>query len=207
MSEMKVLGRPAEYDKERSLNAALAVFWRKGYEATSLADLCEAMGMSKSTLYAVFGDKRQLFLSAIRAYSDDLLAELTKSYELSAAPLEFIEQVLRSVAREAGPRGERRGCLVMNSATEFAQSDRDVARIVSHTLEQMAGVFATALARARRDGKIRVGAPGSMALYLVSTIAGMKTMVKGGRSEQELHLLVDMVMGQLGAARGKGAET
>ena len=50
MSDVKVLGRPAEYDKERSLNAALAVFLRKGYEATSLADLCEAMGMSKSTL-------------------------------------------------------------------------------------------------------------------------------------------------------------
>jgi TetR/AcrR family transcriptional repressor of nem operon len=189
------------------LNAALAVFWRKGYEATSLADLCEAMGMSKSTLYAVFGDKRQLFLSAIRAYSDDLLAELRKNYEMSAGPIEFIEQVLRSVAREAGPRGERRGCLVMNSATEFAQSDRDVARIVSHTLDQMAGVFADALARARRDGTIRRGAPGPMALYLVSTIAGMKTMVKGGRSEPELHLLVDMVMGQIGAARAKGAET
>jgi TetR/AcrR family transcriptional repressor of nem operon len=207
MSDVKVLGRPAEYDKDRSLNAALAVFWRKGYEATSLADLCEAMGMSKSTLYAVFGDKRQLFLSAIRAYSDDLLAELRKSYRLSAAPLEFIEQILRSVAREAGPRGERRGCLVMNSATEFAQSDRDVARIVSHTLEEMAAVFATALTRARRDGTIRLGAPGSMALYLVSNIAGMKTMVKGGRSERELHLLVDMVMGQIGAARAKGAET
>ena len=207
MSDVKVLGRPAEYDKERSLNAALAVFWRKGYEATSLADLCEAMGMSKSTLYAVFGDKHQLFLSAIQAYSDDLVAELRKNYEMSPGPIEFIEQVLRSAAREAGPRGERRGCLVMNSATEFAQSDRDVARIVGHTLEQMAGVFATALARARRDGKIQVGAPGAMALYLVSTIAGMKTMVKGGRSEHELQLLVDMVMGQLGAARAKGAET
>ena len=65
MSDVKVLGRPAEYDKERSLNAALAVFWRKGYEATSLADLCEAMGMSKSTLYAVFVDKRQLFLNGV----------------------------------------------------------------------------------------------------------------------------------------------
>jgi TetR/AcrR family transcriptional repressor of nem operon len=183
------------------LNAALAVFWRKGYESTSLADLCEAMGMSKSTLYAVFGDKRQLFLSAIRAYSDGLLAELRKNYDLSAGPIEFIEGILRSVAREAGPRGERRGCLVMNSATEFAQSDRDVARIVSHTLEEMAAVFATALTRARRDGTIRLGAPDSMALYLVSTIAGMKTMVKGGRSEHELHLLVDVVMGQLDAAR------
>lgn len=129
MDDVKAPGRPVEYDRERSLNAALAVFWRMGYEAASLADLCEAMSMSKSTLYAVFGDKRQLFLSAIRAYSDDLLAELRKGYELSAAPLEFIEQILRSVAREAGPRGERRGCLVMNSATEFAQSDRDVARI------------------------------------------------------------------------------
>jgi len=207
VSHVKVLGRPAEYDKERSLNAALAVFWRKGYEATSLADLCEAMRMSKSTLYAVFGDKRRLFLSAIRAYSDNLLDELRKNYERSAGPIEFIEQILRSVAREAGSRGERRGCLVMNSATEFAQSDRDVARIVSHTLEQMAEIFATALARPRRNGKIRVGAPGSMALYLVSTIAGMKTMVKGGRSEHELHLLVDMVMGQVGAARAKGAGT
>jgi TetR/AcrR family transcriptional repressor of nem operon len=204
---MKVLGRPAEYDKERSLNAALAVFWRNGYEATSLADLCEAMRMSKSTLYAVFGDKRQLFLSAIRAYSDNLLDELRKNYKRSTGPIEFIEQILRSVAREAGPRGERRGCLVMNSATEFAQSDRDVARIVSHTLEQMAEIFATALARARRDGKIRVGAPRSVALYLVSTIAGMKTMVKGGRSEHELRLLVDMVMGQLGSSPAKGAET
>jgi TetR/AcrR family transcriptional repressor of nem operon len=207
VSHVKVLGRPAEYDKERSLNAALAVFWRKGYEATSLADLCEAMRMSKSTLYAVFGDKRQLFLSAIRAYSDNLLNELRKNYEMSAGPIEFIEQILRSVAREAGPRGERRGCLVMNSAAEFAQSDRDVARIVSHTLEQMAEIFATALARAKRDGKIRVGAPGSMALYLVSTIAGMKTMVKGGRSEHELRLLVDIVMGQIGAAPAKRAET
>jgi TetR/AcrR family transcriptional regulator, transcriptional repressor for nem operon len=201
MDDVKAPGRPVEYDRERSLNAALAVFWRMGYEAASLADLCEAMSMSKSTLYAVFGDKRQLFLSAIRAYSDDLLAELRKSYERSAAPLEFVEQILRAVAREAGPRGERRGCLVMNSATEFAQSDRDVARIVSHTLEEMAAVFATALRRARRDGTIRQGAPDLMALYLVSTIAGMKTMVKGGRSEHELHLLVDVVMGQLGAAR------
>ena len=207
MSDVGVLGRPAEYDRERSLNAALAVFWRKGYEATSLADLCDATSMSKSTLYAVFGDKRQLFLSAIRAYSDDLVADLRKNYEMSAGPLEFIEQILRSVAREAGPRGERRGCLVMNTATEFAQSDRDVARIVSHALEQMAGVFEAALTRARRDGKIRVGAPAAMALYLVSTIAGMKTMVKGGRSEHELHLLVDMVMGQIGAARAKGTKT
>ncbi len=50
MDDVKAPGRPVEYDRERSLNAALAVFWRKGYEATSLADLCEAMGMSKSTL-------------------------------------------------------------------------------------------------------------------------------------------------------------
>src|SRR5262245_1864258 len=207
MSDVRVLGRPAEYDKERSLNAALAVFWRKGYEATSLADLCDAMGMSKSTLYAVFGDKRQLFLSAIRAYSDDLLAELRKTYETSGGPIEFIEQMLRSVAREAGPRGGPRGRLVMDSPTGVGQSDRDVPRLVSHTLDQMAGVFAAALARARRDGKIRIDAPGAMALYLVSTIAGMKTMVKGGRSEHELHLLVDMVMGQLGAPRAGRAET
>ena len=105
MSDVKVLGRPAEYDKEHSLNAALAVFWRKGYEATSLADLCEAMGMSKSTLYAVFGDKRQLFLSAIRAYSEDL-AELRKGYELSAAPSNsssrFFVLSLGSLERGAG---------------------------------------------------------------------------------------------------------
>src|SRR4249920_2945479 len=73
-------GRPPEYDKGFALSSALSVFWRKGYEATSLVDLCEATRMSKSTLYAVFGDKRQLFLAAIQAYSADLVAELKREY-------------------------------------------------------------------------------------------------------------------------------
>ena len=193
-------GRPPEYDKGFALSSALSVFWRKGYEATSLVDLCEATRMSKSTLYAVFGDKRQLFLTAIQAYSDDLVAELKKEYLASAGPLSFIEGILNSVAREAGPRGERRGCLVMNSATEFAQSDADVARIVSATLDEMAAVFAEALRKSRPGGKPTTGVVEATALHLVSTIAGMKTMVKAGRSQEELEGIADVAIKQVRTA-------
>ncbi|MEP6729370.1 MAG: TetR/AcrR family transcriptional regulator [bacterium] len=191
---MTMLGRPIEYDREKAIKNALDVFWRQGYEATSMTDLCRETGLSKSTLYAVFGDKRRMFLDAIQEYSNGLLDELRDRYRAAASPAAFLHDVLYSIAREAGPNSERRGCLVMNSATEFAQSDRDVARIVRRTLDQMTALFEDALVRGTRQGVARTKSSRVTAVFLVSTIAGMKTMVKAGRSQQELEALADMAM-------------
>ncbi|MEP6496018.1 MAG: TetR/AcrR family transcriptional regulator [bacterium] len=191
---MTALGRPIEYDREKAIKSALDVFWRQGYEATSMAELCRVTGLSKSTLYAVFGDKRRMFLDAIQEYSNGLLDELRERYRAAASPVAFLHDMLHSIAREAGPGGERRGCLVMNSATEFAQSDRDVARIVRRTLDQMTALFEDALVRGTRQGVARTKSSRVTAVFLVSTIAGMKTMVKAGRSQQELEALADMAM-------------
>lgn len=190
-------GRPIEYDRERALQRAVEVFWRRGYEGASLAELCDATGLSKSTLYAVFGDKRGLFLSSVQAYSDQLLQAFRDQYEQADSSMQFISSVLHGVAAEAGPGGDLKGCLVLNSATEFAQTDPDVAEIVGKTLDSMASVFEKALTRGIQAGDISAQPPRATALYLVSTVAGMKTMVKAGRTVQELQRVAKLVLSQL----------
>ena len=190
-------GRPIEYDRERSLQRAIEVFWQRGYEGASLSELCESTGLSKSTLYAVFGDKRGLFLSSVQAYSDQLLSTFSTAYAEAGSPLEFISDVLNGVAAEARPGGDLKGCLVLNSATELAQTDPDVARIVAQALDGMAEVFESALTRGMRAGELAELPARATALYLVSTVAGMKTMVKAGRTEQELRRVAKLVLKQL----------
>jgi AcrR family transcriptional regulator len=192
------LGRPVEYDREVSLRRALDLFWRQGYKGTSLADLCECTRLSKSTLYTVFGDKYRLFLESIRAYSQGLLDDLRSQFASSATPRAFIEAVFADLAEEGSEGRDRRGCLVMNSATEFAQTDSGVAAIVGGTLREMANVFALALDQARAAGQVGQHVdPRRDSLFLVSCIAGMKTMVKGGCSVSELRALGEAAISRL----------
>jgi len=180
-----------------ALRSALDLFWTRGYRGASLEDLCRATKMSKSTLYAVFGDKRRLFLACVQAYTDDLLNEFHTRFRASSSPYQFIRRVFLDLAAEAGERADRRGCLVMNTATEFAQTDPEVAKIVGAALDGMAAVFEEALIDANRRKEIRIGDPRTTARYLVSSVAGMKTMVKAGRPEAELSTLAEVVLQQL----------
>ncbi|TGK07480.1 TetR/AcrR family transcriptional regulator [Leptospira semungkisensis] len=191
-------GRPIEYDREHSLQKALELFWRNGYKGTNLKDLCDETGLSKSSLYSVFGDKHQVFLLSIQSYSDALLDELRLQYQSSESPLRFIEKVLLDLADEASPGKDRKGCLVMNSATEFAQTDPQVAKIVGNTLRKMASIFENAVSSGKESSDINKNVePHSTALFLVNSIAGMKTMVKAGHPKKELLEIAKSVMKHL----------
>jgi TetR/AcrR family transcriptional regulator, transcriptional repressor for nem operon len=192
------IGRPVQYDKDYSLRKALELFWRKGYQGTSLRDLCDETRLSKSSLYSVFGDKHQIFLLSIQTYSDELLEEFRQQYRSSESPLKFIKAVFAGLADEASAGRDRKGCLVMNSASEFAQTDREVAKIVSATLRKMASVFEDALTAGKKSGEVGKHVnPRETALFLVNSIAGMKTMIKAGHSKEELLCLGAAVMRQL----------
>ena len=88
------VGRPREFDEEVVLTAAMEAFWRKGFEATSLVDLTKATGLNKASLYRVFGDKHQLFMSALKNYSDIEFRETTAVVSESASPLTNLRAVV-----------------------------------------------------------------------------------------------------------------
>lgn len=189
------IGRPIEFDRDEALNKALDQFWTHGYRGTSLSDLCAKMSLSKSSLYASFGDKKQLFLSAIRVYSEGLLRDFESLRESARDPRQFIESLFSDLTNEAETGCERRGCLVMNTATEFAQTDLAVASIVNKTIEKMRVILEDILTEGRSQGLFRKELnPEAMSFFLVSTIAGMKTMVKAGRTRTELEEVANLFL-------------
>ncbi|MEJ2621226.1 MAG: TetR/AcrR family transcriptional regulator, partial [Candidatus Thiodiazotropha sp.] len=143
-----------QFDPDVALESAMLLFWRKGYEATSLQDLLRATGLSKSSLYQTFGNKHALFESSIARYRRDMVMAMRAMLDDTDSGWSFIEQTFSGVADETKGKYARRGCLVMNTASEFAQSDPVIARLVKQATKAFTDVFESAVTRAQREGDI-----------------------------------------------------
>ncbi len=136
--------RTIEFDRPSAVNRALALFWRKGYQATSLAELLQAMGISRSSFYAAFTDKRSFFIECLDLWSARTL-ELLQHTRAGRPPLDALQHFFeRSFA---APRGARAhwGCMLVNTVLEMADVDDDIAARASHHLGQMQQVFQACL--------------------------------------------------------------
>lgn len=188
-------GRPLEFDPEVALDAAMTVFWQFGFEATALPDLLQAMGLSKSSFYNAFGSKHKLFEACLERFRGRQVARMREELSRSPSPLAFISEMLRLNAAEARQEGPRRGCLIMNTATEFAGRDPAVAGLVSTAARDFAGMFRQAVEKAQEQGEIPATAdPDVLAHYLLTTMAGLRTMVKAGLPAEELEKVVALAV-------------
>lgn len=189
------VGRPLEFDPETALDAAMGVFWRQGFEATSLADLLQAMGLSKSSFYNEFGSKQQLFEACLGRFRERQVERMRTALTSAASPLEFVRAMLLANAAEARGAGPRKGCLIMNTATEFAGRDPAVARLVSEAARDFANMFRVAIETAQEQDEIPPDAnPEILARYLLTTMAGLRTMVKAGLPPNEIEQIVELAL-------------
>lgn len=189
------VGRPLEFDPEEALDAAMEVFWCKGYETTSLQDLLSAMSLSKSSFYQTFGSKQQLFERCIRRYRESIAADMLRRLDKAVSGRQFIEDMLYAVADEARGPEKPRGCLVMNTANEFAQRNPTVAGWVAQGVDRFTAVFKAAVQRAQREGDIAADKNSdALAHYLVSSMSGLKTMVKAGAGEKMVKDIVQLIL-------------
>lgn len=193
------MGRPIQFDPDQALKSAMSLFWRKGYEATSLQDLLQATGLSKSSLYQTFGSKHALFERSVDRYRRDLVSEMREMLTQARSGRTFIDQALLGVAGETRGRNARRGCLVMNTASEFAQRDPDIAKLVKQGTRAFAEVFEAAIVQAQKEGDIPPETDAKLvAKYLVSSLSGLKTMVKAGASPGEVEAIAKVALRALG---------
>ena len=189
------IGRPLEYGSEQVLDIAMGLFWRKGYEATSLQDLVGEMGLSRSSFYQAFGSKRQLFLSCLERYQEATALDLTTRLHGAATGRDFIEDTLLWAIEEAIEGADPKGCLVVNTANELAQRDKQVATQVSQGFDKYRAIFLAAARRGQEDGSIRSDKESTLlANYLVTNMSGLRTMVKAGTNLEVLRGVVAMVM-------------
>lgn len=174
------------------------VFWRQGYEASSLQDLLGAMGLSRSSFYQAFESKPALFKRCIQFYRQGLVDELQSKLRKTGSGKAFIQTLFRDVAKETtGPDG-RRGCLLMNTASEFAQSDPEIADLVSNSIKNLTRVFEKAVKQGQQQGDIPSDRNSHvLANYLVSSMSGLRNMVKAGADSKSIRQTADIVLSAL----------
>jgi len=187
-------GRPRTFDADSALDKAMKVFWEKGYEGSSLPALTEAMGMNRPSMYAVFGNKENLFRMALDRYAQthDPLFHAALQQATARA---VVEHLLRGNADAQTETDNPHGCLVINGA--LACSD-DALPIRDTLIERRAAsevLLRDRFERAKADGDLPADSCSSqMARYVMTVSNGMAVQAAAGASRQQLQEVVDQVL-------------
>ena len=181
------MARTREFDRDRAVRQAAAVFWDRGFEGTSTDDLLRAMGIGRQSMYNAFGDKRRLYLEALRHYQAQSGAELFERLRAAASPLPALAGVLLAIARQSAEE-RKRGCMAVNAATEFGQSDPEVAAAVTSGVTLCHAAFERILAEAKRKGEVRPDVDErAAARFLHSTLVGLRVSARSGAAPEVLY--------------------
>jgi AcrR family transcriptional regulator len=191
------MARPKEFDRDLALQKAMMVFWEKGYAATSAADLVQAMGIGRQSLYDTFGDKHQLYLEALALYSEASVAELVLSMR-AARPLEAIESMLMAFA--ARPEEQNAlGCMGINSICELGLQDEAVNAVRERSGAPLRTSLIALLEQAKAAGDADPALDAAAgADFILATLAGMKVIAKGGADARALRSVGALAVQALG---------
>lgn len=192
------IGRPIEFNPDEALDTAMQLFWRKGYESTSLLDLITTMDLSKSSFYQAFKSKHQLFQRCILHYQKMLSGKMTAHLEGVPSRKMSIISLFYNKADETSGINARMGCFTMNTASEFAQTDPEISALISQSIESFVDVFEIAIKQAQQQGEISKDKdPRSTAAYLVSSMSGLNTMIKSGADRESIKRIVAIILSVL----------
>jgi TetR/AcrR family transcriptional repressor of nem operon len=194
------MSRHQEFDPEEALHQAMRVFWRKGYEATSLNDLLKATGLSKSSLYATFGGKRDLFLAAFDAYRDERKREAVEILDQTPART-GISRFFKIILEGAKADEYVNGCMSINQAVEMAPHDEDVRVRVKQDFQLMEKLLAQAIERGRNDGSIKGRRTArELSRLMVVAFPGLQVMVRAKCDPERLDDALRLVLSLLDEA-------
>lgn len=194
------MARPREFDTTVVLDRAVDLFWRQGYEATSLADLTEHLGIGRASLYSCFGSKHGLYVRALQHYVEtrdpSIIEILSQSGPVLPAVRTVLEAAINSpaAANDATPRG----CLITNAAAECAADDASVRSWLEVSWSELETVLTSALVRAQCQGEIGADkSPKSSARLLVVLLQGLQVMDRGGCGDARRRDAVDVALAAL----------
>ncbi|WP_439377804.1 TetR/AcrR family transcriptional regulator [Amycolatopsis lexingtonensis] len=189
------MSRVKEFDVDEACDAALTLFRRQGYEATSVSDLVAHVGVAKASLYATFGSKHDFYVTALKRYAERtdarVLAELSSPGSGVAAVRRLFDGYLAEILGDE----TKMGCFVVNSAVELLPHDTEVARLVERSWDTLEVALTMALERAKAQGELAAGSePATLARFLLTVLQGLRVLGKGTDAPRRLDAAVSQAM-------------
>jgi AcrR family transcriptional regulator len=188
------MGRPRSFDKDKALDQAMEVFWRKGYEGASLADLTKAMGINPPSLYAAFGNKEGLLKAALDRYAEQRKGFLRTAFEEPTAR-KVAECLLRGVADFHANPDNPPGCLFTQGGLACGNGAEMIPRELASRRAQMEDSVRERFERAKQEGDLpRNADPAALARYLSTVMQGMGVQAAAGATREQLQQTVDFAL-------------
>ncbi|BCG64304.1 MAG: TetR/AcrR family transcriptional regulator, transcriptional repressor for nem operon [Methyloprofundus sp.] len=173
------MARSKAFNEEEVLDKAVAVFWEKGYEAASMQDLVDTMGIQRGSLYATFGSKQQLFLRALTRYGQVVVKQFLDILDSKPSAIASIELFFAQLVEHLLTAGPLRSCLVTNSAIERGLRDAETRQQVLLLLNSLEQGFYKALQRALANGELNTDLElNKLASFLTCSMQGLLVMGK-----------------------------
>jgi TetR/AcrR family transcriptional regulator, copper-responsive repressor len=200
-AEQRRRGRPRQYDPSRALNEAAESFWRNGYAGTSLDELVAATGMNRPSLYAAFGDKRDLYLKTLERYREEARA-VGRQIVADDPPLRVLLTRFYDAALDIYRAGDEdaRGCYTISTAAMQAAADPAVRAHLAESIRGTDAFLSARIAKARERGEIGPGAdPAALAQLGTATLHTIAVRARAGFPRKQLRALaagaIDLICG------------
>lgn len=199
----KAMARPREFDEAAVLDAAVYRFWLRGYEATSVRELADGMGITGASLYNAFGDKRSLFRRALAHYTERSFGDRVARFEGKLSPREAIGAFFREIIQRSLDDDERKGCLLVNSALEVAPHDLEFQQMIADVLVRVEAFFLRCVIAGQKAGEVSTAQPADdLARLLLGVFLGLRVLARARPERALLEGLVRPALALLDAHDG-----
>jgi TetR/AcrR family transcriptional repressor of nem operon len=183
-------GRPKEFDEAKALDAAMEVFWKRGYDNASCDELLDAMGINAGSMYATFGNKRALYDKAFDCYCQTKFSGVLDVLNGSGSPLENVRKLVKCWGDMGGS-----GCLVMNTLVEFGKESEGVGKLARKVTGRLRQEFEKQLIAAKDAGELgNTANPKELAAFLVNIAQGLSISARAGVGKEAIQGIVNTTL-------------
>ena len=175
------MARNKEFEEAEVLDKAVNLFWCKGYNGTSVQEVVDCLGISRSSLYDTFGDKRQLYLAALDQYRRRMAGAMLQTVQQATEVVPTLSRLFEMAVHESLADRLGKGCFMVNSTVELAPHDPEVARIVKANMEDIEEAFYQLIRKGQGLGEVTSKHDArALARFLFNTMSGLRVAAKAG---------------------------
>jgi TetR/AcrR family transcriptional regulator, transcriptional repressor for nem operon len=190
--------RPKYFDEKEALEAAVSLFWRKGYNATSMQDLVDCLGLSRSSIYDTYGNKHALFLKALESYIDSITTAMNAAVRNTTSAKRTIRELIEISTKEMIHDAQHKGCFFVNSFIEVVHQDPEGKDLLDRGNHQIEDIFFKAIKAGQEAGEIlsRQNAR-ALARFIFNSLKGMRVSVKSETDKKVFSDIIKLTMSVL----------
>ncbi|MGE7623354.1 TetR/AcrR family transcriptional regulator [Viridibacillus sp. NPDC096237] len=189
------MGRTREFDEEKVLDAAMQLFWEKGYEATSLSDLTSRMGIQRPSIYSAFGDKKELFETALRKYTMTRASDVRTRLQNNPSVKEAFCTFFKDVADEEYTKNRSRGCFCINTMVELAPHDEKFEILTREHQMYLSIIFQETIERGIQSGELEADVNAkALSQALIVSLIGLTVIMKSRPERSFVDNTIDVIL-------------